>query len=302
MKRLTCPLALLLLLLISSPIQAQDTEPRRWTHLPTGINVIGLGLNSTTGDILFDPVLQLEDVESEYWTAGLVYMRTFSMFGKTARFDTTQPYSTARWDGLLEGEPASTRRRGFMDPTFRLSILLYGAPPLSRREFAQAEKSNTVVGAAVAVRAPFGEYQSERLLNLGHNRWTIRPQLGVTHTRNKWTFELTGSFFWYSDNDNFWGGSHLENELLYALQGHLIDNFRPGVWASFSTAYGTGAIATVDDDEKPTTKVENWLNALSFGVPINRQQGLKFTWIRYDTQNSTGANLDSYTVAWTYMF
>jgi hypothetical protein len=41
--------------------QAQDLEPRRWSHLPTGLNVIGIGTGWTDGDILFDPVLLIED-------------------------------------------------------------------------------------------------------------------------------------------------------------------------------------------------------------------------------------------------
>jgi len=59
---------------------------------------------------------------------------------------------------------------------------------------------------------PFGEYSSERLINLGENRWVIRPQLGVTHTRGKWTGELTGSVFLYGDNDEFWQDTKLESD------------------------------------------------------------------------------------------
>jgi hypothetical protein len=296
--------AVVFIFLIAAPaiLEAQDTEPRRWTHLPTGVNVIGVGLNTTSGDILFDPVLQIEDAKVELHTLALVYMRSFDLFGKSARIDATLPYSTGRWDGLLRGEPASVRRRGFFDPVIRLSVLLYGAPAMSKAEFAKTERSNTVVGAGIYLRPPLGEYYSERLINLGTNRWTARPQLGVTHTRGKWTYELTGSFFWYSDNDNFWQGKHLENDILYALQGHLIYTFRPGLWASLSTAYGDGATATIDDVTNPNSTVENWLFAASVGVPINRQQGLKFSWMKTETQNDTGANLDSFTLAWSFMF
>jgi hypothetical protein len=41
---------------------AQDIEPRRWTPLPVGMNVLGAGIVYTEGDIAFDPVLELEDV------------------------------------------------------------------------------------------------------------------------------------------------------------------------------------------------------------------------------------------------
>ncbi len=165
---------------------AQDLEPRRWTHMPSGLNVVGLGTTYTGGDIYFDPVLELEDVEVELAGAGLVYLRTFGMFGRSARIDALVPYGNGRWSGLLQGEPASTRRHGFSDPRLRLSVLLYGGPAMDKKECASTPRSNTVVGAAVSVKIPWGEYYPERLINLGANRWMVRPQLGVTHSRNKW--------------------------------------------------------------------------------------------------------------------
>lgn len=293
--------AAFLLLMASPALYAQDLEPRRWTHMPTGLNVLGLGASYSEGDIFFDPVLQLEDVEVELAGAGLVYLRTFSFMGKSARADFQLPYVMGNWHGLLEGEPAKTRRRGFRDPRVRLSVLLYGAPAETMQEFAKSPKSNTVVGAAISLKMPLGEYYPEKLINLGSNRWVVRPQLGVTHTRKKWTFEATGSLFWYGDNDDFWGGNKLENKVLYAIQGHVIYTFRPGLWLSASTAYGRGGDAFINSVDKDLA-VDNWLTAFSLGIPINRQQGLKFSWLRARTQNDKGADVDSLTVGWSMIF
>ena len=294
-------LACFTLCLLSLGVEAQDLEPRRWTHMPTGVNVAGLAVGYSFGEVYFNPVLDLQDVDTDIVGGGLLYLRTFGIAGKSARVDMLLPYSSARWEGLLEGEPASTRRRGFGDPRLRLSYLVYGAPAQTLEEFMKSQHSDTVVGVAVSVKFPWGQYYEDRLLNIGSNQWRIRPQVGVTHTRNKWTFELTGSLFWYSDNDDFFGGMKLENDILWAGQGHIIYTFRPGLWASLSTAYGDGADYIVDGEYKDL-KVENWLTALSFGVPINRQQGLKFSWVRTRTQRDTGADIDSLTVAWSMMF
>ena len=102
------------------------------------------------------------------------------------------------------------------------------------------------MGAAIALTLPYGHYLEENLINLGQNRWIFRPQLGVTHTRSQWTYELTGSAFFYGDNDEFWNGNKLESDPLYALQGHLIYSFRPGLWVSLSTAYGSGSQAAIN--------------------------------------------------------
>jgi hypothetical protein len=301
MRNCTILLALLVMLACSHTLYAQDVEPRRWSHLPTDTNVVGLATSYSSGDIYFDPVLELQDVETEIYGTGFIYMRTFGLAGKSARVDILAPWAMGRWSGLLSGEPASTRRHGFADPRVRFSMLVYGAPALSMPEFLSQPRSNTVVGVAVSVKPPLGEYYGDRLVNLGTNRWMIRPQLGVTHNRGKWTWELTGSFFWYGENDDFFGDKKLETDELWALQGHAIYTFRPGLWLSLSSAYGNGADAILNGVDQDL-KVDNWLLALSLGVPISRRQGLKFAWVRTRTQRDTGADLDSFNVGWTLMF
>lgn len=283
------------------PAQAQDLEPRRWSQLPTGVNFFGAGIAYSEGDVFLDPVLQIEDASVELSTVGISYVRTFGLLGRDARFDVNVPYAEGSWNGLLQGEPASVRRQGLMDPRFRLSVLLYGGPALSPREFAESPRSNTVVGLGVSVTAPLGEYINDKLINLGQNRWTIRPQLGITHSRGPWTYELTGSVFFFTDNDRFFEGATLENDPLYALQGHLIYTFRPGLWMSLSSAYGDGAEPTVNG--VPTNSVtENWLSALSIGIPISRRQGIRLTYLRSRTQVSTGADMDTVVLGYQTMF
>ena len=301
-QRIGLVAALLLGLWFSvEPVLAQDLEPRRWSQLPTGVNFIGVGLAHSTGDIFVDPVLEVEDAEVDMFTAVASYVRSFGLFGRSARFDVTASFGDGRWEGLLEGEPARADRNGLNDPRFRLSVLLYGGPALDPKAFADSERSNTVVGAAISVVAPLGEYFEDKLINLGTNRWTIRPQLGVTHTRGRWTYELTGSVFFFTDNDEFLEDTRLKNDPLYAIQGHLIYTFRPGLWTSLSTAWGTGAEPTVDGVPREA-ETENWLAALSVGLPISRTQGLKLSYIRSQTQVETGADLDTFLLAYSKMF
>ncbi len=286
---------------IAMPVQAQDLEPRRWSQLPTGVNFFGAGIGYSEGDISLDPVLQIEDASVELSTIGISYVRSFGLFGRAARFDVSVPYGDGSWNGLLEGEPANVERQGLMDPRFRLSVLLYGAPALSPREFAESPRSNTVIGMGLSIKAPLGEYFDNKLINLGQNRWIIRPELGITHTRGRWTYELTGSIFFFTDNDSFYQGTTLENDPLFALQGHVIYEFRPGLWASLSTAYGDGAEPTISGVPKDAA-TENWLGALSIGIPISRRQGIKLSYLRTRTQVPTGADMDTIALGYQTMF
>jgi hypothetical protein len=280
---------------------AQDLEPRRWAQMPTGLNFAGIGYGYVDGEIYFDPLLLIEEASFEMHKAALFYMRSLSIFGRSARIDFTLPYVAGRWEGIVDDEFVNFRRRGPGDARVRLSMLLYGGPAKTPKEFVASEKSNTVVGVAVAASMPTGEYSSDRLINLGANRWIIRPQLGVTHTRGKFTAELTGSAFLYTDNDNFWKQTELETDPLLALQVHLIYTFRPGLWTSLSTGYGWGGEATVNGDAKNNPS-GNWLTALSFGFPIDRRQGVKLSWLRGRTQKNTGADIDSLILGYSFMF
>ncbi len=293
--------AALLLLCWANISFSQDTEPRRWAQIPTGVNFAGAAYGYIDGDIFFDPLLLIEDATFEMHQTGLFYMRTLGVMGKSARLDFTLPYIAGRWEGIVDGEFVKFRRRGAGDARMRFSMLLYGGPAETPQEFAKSEKSNTVVGAAVSLTMPTGKYNGDRLINMGANRWVVRPQLGVTHSRGKWTGELTGSVFLYEDNEKFWKDTKLETDPLFALQAHLIYTFRPGLWTSVSTAYGWGGEATVNGDAKNNPS-GNWLTALSFGFPINRLQGIKVAWLRGRSQKPTGADIDSVILAYSVMF
>ena len=296
------PIILLALMFCwSGQLFAQDLEPRRWTQMPTGLNFAGIGIGHTEGDILFDPVLLVEEATFDMEAVGLVYVRSFGVLGKSARVDFSLPYRAGRWEGTVDGEFVHFRRRGLADPRIRFSVLLYGGPAETPEEFAKSKKSNTVVGAAVAVKMPLGEYSSERLINLGANRWVVRPQLGVTHTRGKWTGELTGSVYLYGDNNEFWMDTKLASDPLWALQAHLIYSFKPGLWASLSTDYGTGGEAKVDSVAK-NNLYGNWLTSLNLGIPIDRKQGLKITLLTGRTQKSTGLDVNSLILSYSLMF
>jgi hypothetical protein len=279
---------------------AQELEPRRWSHLPVGANFAGVGYVYTDSDIFFNPTMDIEDATGDLHTAVFSYVRALDVFGKSGRIDVLVPYTNGRWEGLLEGEPASTRRSGFNDPRIRFAVNLLGSPAQRGEEFRQY-KVNTIVGAAIEITAPLGEYQDDKLINLGQNRWRIRPQLGVLHNWDKWAAEVTSSVFLYTDNDDFSGDSKLEQDPIYALQGHLIYTFRPGLWVSWSAAYGAGGQATIDG-EKAGERVGKYLWAASFGYPIDRRQGFKFTFLRGETTKDTGDDFNRLLVAYSVMW
>ena len=285
--------------------RGQELEPRRWNHLPLDTSFAGVGYVYTTGDIAFDPVLQIEDAEVQMHTGVFKYIRTFEMFEKTARIDFLQGYQQGRWAGLLRGAPAATSRTGLSDTVFRFSMNLLGAPPLKWAEFAEYRKSmaesETIMGAGLAVHLPTGYYLDDKLLNLGTNRYTIQPQLGIVHNRGKWSAELTGASWIYTDNDEFFSGNHLEQDQLFTVQGQVAYTFRPGLWISAGLAYGAGGQSTLNGIEKDDYR-ENLALGVTAGIPVTRKFGLTFGYVGLRTQEKVGANLDSYTAGFSLLW
>jgi hypothetical protein len=291
----------LLLLAVSSQVGAQELEPRRWSHLPTGVNFAAAGYAYTDGNIFLDPALLVEDAQAEIHTLALGYVRTFGLLGNSSRVDFMLPMSDGYWEGIVDDEFASTNRQGIGDARIRFAMNLYGSPAQAVNEF-RPDQSATVVGAALEVTIPVGQYYADRVVNLGSNRWVYRPHIGVVHTSGKWSYEATVSAWIFGENDDYQApGRELEQDNLYALQLHLIHTFSPGLWASLSGAYGTGAAATVDG-VKNSNDQGNFLWAASVGLPINRRQGIKLAYQRGNTTQATGVDYDRYILAYSLMW
>ena len=284
--------------------RAQDHEPRRWTHLPVDTNILGAAYAYANGNLEFDPVLRIDDAKVEMHTLMLSYSRYFALFEQTARLDAHVPIQSGRWDGDLDGVPTTVDREGFGDPVIRLSVNLAGAPALRGEEFLNYRKEHDVVttlGFAVEARIPLGEYDDDKLINLGQNRFAIAPQLGVLHLRGPWSFELTGTTYYYTDNDDFFGGSRLEQDPLYALQAHVVRTFANGAWLSAGVAYGWAGETVVDGDHKDDEK-SNLLYGFSFGFRIGERQGVRIGYVRGDTLTDVGSDTHNPFIAWSYRF
>ncbi len=218
---------------------------------------------------------------------------------RTARVDLVDSYQEARWSGLVNGVPVTTTRSGLSDMALRLAVNLFGAPPLRGEDFAKyraATDHETIVGLGLIVQVPSGNYLPDKLLNLGSNRFTFRPQLGITHTQGKWGTELTASSWIYSDNNNFFNGSVLAQDPFYTVQGHVDYTFRPGLWLGAGFGYGVGGESTISGVRKDDLRESvAWL--LTFAYPFNRQWGVTFSYLGHRTLTDVGGNSDTLAAA-----
>ena len=211
--------ALLTALHLAMPIglAGQDVAPRVYTPAPVGVNAISLVYAFSTGAVLFDKTLPVENVNGDIHSITGAYSRAIGVFGLAGRVDLVLPFVIGDWQGDVEGIGATTSRTGFADPVARFALFFIGAPALSRAEFAQF-KPKTVVGATLRLRVPLGQYDADRLINLGSNRWMLSPQLGVSQVVGRFLLEAYAGVWFFTDNTELLGTNTLSQDPLLVFQ------------------------------------------------------------------------------------
>lgn len=252
---------------------AQEIEPRLYSNAPVGVNFLVAGFVYTDGNVAVEPTVPLDDARIDANTALVAYARSLGLFGKSAKFDVTLPYAWTSGSALLMGNPVSRKVDGLLDPSLRFSINLHGAPALGVQEFA-AYQQDLIVGFSLKLRAPLGQYDADRLVNNGTNRWSVKPELGLSKAVGAWRLEMAGAVEFFSDNSDYLSGGRLEQEPVYSIQAHAVYNLPSGSWLALATTYYTGGRTTTNDLRGQNLQ-ENSRVGLTYAVPLGSQYSLK---------------------------
>lgn len=240
-----------LVFIVNLQVMAQELEPRALTNVPVGFNFAVVGYGYARGNILLDPAVPIEGLVARLHTPVVAYVRSINFLGFSGKVDVIVPFGVGHWEGRLEEQDTSTARLGMGDPRIRLSINFIGAPALRMQEY-EGYQQKTIAGASIQVIAPLGQYNPEKLLNLGSNRWTFRPQIGIAHTLDQWIIEIYVSSWFFTKNLNFYGGLKLSQNPLFAGKVHLIRTMRKGRWIALDIGYGFGGSTTINDLPRDT--------------------------------------------------
>jgi len=275
---------------------AQDIEPRAYSNAPIGVNFLIAGYAYTRGGVAFQS-LPITNPNLDTSNAVVAYARVLDLWGMSAKFDATVPYTWLSGTADYQGQTVERKVSGFANSAFRLSINLYGAPALTLKEFADWEQ-DLIIGASFRVVAPWGQYDDSKLVNIGTNRWSFKPELGISKAIGPWTLELEAGVTFYTDNDDFFGGNKLSQDPLYSFQGHVIHSFRSGIWVSVDATYFTGGRTTVNGVLNSDLQ-QNWRIGGTFAFPVNRENSIKF-YASKGVSARTGNNYDLIGVAWQH--
>ena len=281
----------------SSSVNATDSDPRAYSNIPVGLNFLIAGYAYNKGNVTFAPSVPITNGKLETHSAVLAYSRSLDIWGKSGKLDIIIPQAWISGQAEVSGQLRSREIAGFADPLVRFYVNLYGAPALSMKEFAKYQQ-DTIVGVSLAVTAPGGQYDPQKLVNVGTNRWSIKPEIGLSKAWGSLTTEVAAGVFFFTDNNQPFQGNTLKQDPIYALQGHLIYSFGSGIWGALDTNYYTGG-GTTKDHKMAGLPQENWRIGATLAFPVNRQNSIKL-YGNTGVYSRTGTNYDIVGVAWQY--
>src|SRR5215831_10214705 len=266
----SCAAALVVATLVAlgSGAAAQDLEPRAYVNTPVGMNFLVAGYGYAAGGVATDPALPLQNAHLQVHSAIMAYARALDVWGRSGKVDVVLPYAWLSGTADVAGEPRARDVSGLADPRLRFSVNLYGAPALALPEFA-SYKQNFILGASLQVSAPLGQYDADKLVNIGTHRWSFKPELGISKAMGPLTLELTPGVSIYTENYNFFGGKTRAQAPIYAVQGHLTYSVGMGIWVAVDGTYYTGGRTTVDGKEGDDLQ-KNSRRGATVALPGNR--------------------------------
>lgn len=205
--------------------------------------------------------------------------------------------------GETPGNTFSQSSTGFADPTAQLVVNLFGAPPLKAYFDLIDYEPTLTVDAAVMVALPIGEYENDKLVNLGLNRWFGRIAFPITYHFGVFTpgyrksLELIPSVWLFAKNDDFMG-QVMENDPMWQLEAHLTNDFTPNFWGSLDVLYRRGFQSEIDGLE-----VGEELDMGNLGVTLNYEVSDNFNIRAGFSSNVFGDNdLDSSMVRLQFVY
>jgi hypothetical protein len=281
----------------ASGARGQDIEPRAYSNAPIGVNFLIGGYAYTRGGLSFDTSLPITDASLHTSNAVLAYARVLDLWGKSAKFDAVVPYAWLSGSATFRGEPVDRVVNGFSNATLRLSVNLYGAPALTLKEFRDYEQ-DLIIGASLRVGVPWGQYDDTRLVNIGTNRWSFKPEVGASKALGPWTLEVTAAALLFTDNTDFYGGHTRAQDPIYSFQGHAIYGFPSGVWASLDGTYFIGGRTTLDGVRNYDLQ-QNWRIGGTLAFPVDIHNSVKL-YGSSGVSARTGNSYDLLGIAWQY--
>jgi hypothetical protein len=297
-----CAASAAIVAVLSMPVcaAAQELEPGAYWPIPKGLNIITVVNSFNWGEVAFDPSAPIDAASSVIDTTVFAFTRAFSLAGRSANVGVVLPMIGGHVEGRYLGQFAEADQFGLGDPRVRFAVNLHGAPAMTPKAFA-SYVHRTIVGLSVTVAPPLGQYDSTKLINLGTNRWSVKPEFGVSRAYGQWVVEAMAGVWLFTDNRDFVGGRTRQQDPIAVTQVHLTYKFTRGMWLAADANYFTGGQTTIGGERNLDLQRNSRIGA-TFSSALGRRQAIRMS-VSRGAYTTIGADFTSiaasYSYAWT---
>jgi len=196
------------------------------------------------------------------------------------------------------GTDTAASRTGFGDARIKFGINLIGSPVIEPKDF-QKFTEHTVLGASIVISVPIGQYYNTKLINIGSNRWGIKPEIGFSHRQGRLFYEGYAGVWFFTENNQYYNHSTLNQKPLFSFQAHVDYTFKHGKYVALNGGFADGGETSLNDMDRHDDQ-QNWRIGGTFSTPIfNRHQSIKFM-INTGLATRAGQNYTAVTLAYQY--
>ena len=301
--RLVC--CLFCTLLTCTVCRGQDLSPRAYTITPVHSNAVVLTDSFFSGNLAFNGAVPITDATASVNVPILSIYHSLNFFGHSANITGSLPYGVGNFEGTVLGKETNVYRSGMFDSVYRFAVNLKGGPAMDIRKFAKY-RQKTVLGVSLRVSAPTGQYDPQKLINLGANRWAFKPEFGYSRRFGHWIMDGYAGVWLYTRNPEFFSRNDYVSivqvqtqDPIVALEGHLSYDVRQRFWISLDGNFWYGGRTSLNGVENPATLQKNSRLGATGSVPLTRNQSIKMSYSR-GTYIRFGGNFHNLSVAWQY--
>ena len=306
--RLPCLLAALALIVMSMPVCAQDLAPRAYVVTPKSTNAVTLTWSYYNGGLDFNGAIPVKDARGTYNVVVPTFYHSFGFFGRSANVTASLPYAVGDFTGEVNNKTGSIYRSGLLDFNARFAVNLYGGPAVAAKDF-RKWKQKVLLGASLRVVAPTGQYDPNKLINWGINRWAFKPEFGYSQRWGNIILDGYAGVWFYTTNTSHFNipiPQPQDQAPIGSLEGHLSYDFQRfgwlrGLrgWASLDGNFWWGGITSVNSIRNLDTKQTSSRIGATISLPYTKHQSIKISYsdgayIRF------GGNYQSVSMAWQY--
>ena len=284
--------------LMASSAGGQELEPRAYSPAPVGTTFVVAGVGHFNGPVLLDPSLEVDSLTGDIWliTAGMG--RVFGLAGRQARVFALIPIAFGSVAAVIQQQSFSQTVRGLVDPRFKITIGLIGAPA-TKSVTAPAQRS-LIVGTSFTVSAPLGQYDRTQPVTLGSHHWGFKPELGISDVVGRWTLEAQTGVWFFTTNDQYYPGiAHRSEDPIASIQTNVSYALTRRSWVAVGATVFSGGQTRVDGVADPNQQRNSRMGA-TLAIPIAPKQSVQFV---YGTGITTrrGWDFSSFNVTWQFV-